>query len=184
MASNSGPLAETQRDLGGLSSNVISDFGPILALFGEQVAKQFMSQSMGWTDYIIFSMAPLGIITAIVGAIRVGGPGWLKAIVGRARENRAMAEVELMSSTSHEVCELWNGKNVVRILGAPEVRELIYIEPGARTATEEHLPPEGDTPDGSSANKEATFGLYTLDKEDRPECLKRLRRIDLIRRMY
>jgi len=43
-------------------------------------------------------MAPLGIITAIVGAIRVGGPDWLKAIVGRARETRASAEVELMSS--------------------------------------------------------------------------------------
>jgi len=59
---------------------------------------------MGWIDTIIFAIAPLGIITAIVGAIRVGGPGWLKSIIGRARENRTMAEVELMSSTSREVC--------------------------------------------------------------------------------
>ena len=47
-------------------------------------------------------MVPLGIITAVVGALRVGGPAWIRAIIGRARENRASAEVELMSSTSHE----------------------------------------------------------------------------------
>jgi hypothetical protein len=55
-------------------------------------------------------MAPLGIITALVGAIRVGGPSWLKAVIGRARETRASAEVELMSSTSHEVWVVeWRG---------------------------------------------------------------------------
>lgn len=57
---------------------------------------------MGVLDNIIFALAPLGIITAIVAAIRVGGPQWLKAVVGRARENIATVELELMSSTSHE----------------------------------------------------------------------------------
>ena len=89
-----------------LSNALISDLAPLIALFGEQVTKQFMSQSMGWWDHIIFAMAPLGILTAIVGAIRVGGPNWLKALIGRAREGRAAAEMELMSSTSHDVCEL------------------------------------------------------------------------------
>jgi hypothetical protein len=73
-------------------------------------------------------MAPLGIITAIVGAIRVGGPPWLKAVIGRARENRAAPEVELMSSTSHEVCELWNGQAVVRMVGRPEVQQLVFFK--------------------------------------------------------
>lgn len=122
-------MASDSFDFGGFSSNIISDFGPILSLFGEQVAKQFMSQSMGWADHIIFAMAPLGIITAIVGAIRVGGPSWLRALVGRARESRAIAEVELLSSTSHEVCEMWDGQNLVRIMGSPEIRELIHITP-------------------------------------------------------
>jgi len=36
---------------------------PILALFGEQMAKQYMSQSMGWVDDVIFAMAPLRVIT-------------------------------------------------------------------------------------------------------------------------
>ena len=72
-------------------------------------------------------MAPLGILTAIVAAIRVGGPSWLRAVVGRARENRATAEVELMSSTSHEVCELWNGQGIVRTMGRPQVQQIVYL---------------------------------------------------------
>ncbi|KAK4122032.1 hypothetical protein N657DRAFT_682498 [Parathielavia appendiculata] len=84
------------------SNNLFSDLAPLLALFGERVTTQFMSQSTGWADNVILAMAPLGVLTAIVGAIRVGGPSWLKAIIGRARESRAIAESELMSSTSKE----------------------------------------------------------------------------------
>lgn len=73
-------------------------------------------------------MAPLGIITAIVGAIRVGGPPWLKAVIGRARENRSSAELEFMSSTSHEVCELWNGEGIVRTTGKGIVKQIVYLE--------------------------------------------------------
>ncbi|KAG0643606.1 hypothetical protein HOY80DRAFT_899530 [Tuber brumale] len=109
------------------SNNLFTDLAPVLALFGEQVAKQFLSQSLSWLEDVIFAMAPLGIITAIVSAIRVGGPNWLKAVVGRARESRAVAEVELMSSTSHEVCELWNGEAIVRVMGSPKVAELLYF---------------------------------------------------------
>lgn len=93
---------------------------------------QFMSQSMGWADHVILAMAPLGIITAIVSAIRVGGPSLLKAVIGRARENLAVAEAELMSSTSHEVCELWNGKEVVRCMGEAKICEFICLYPAAQ----------------------------------------------------
>jgi CYTH domain-containing protein len=86
---------------------------------------QFMSQSMGWADDIILAMAPLGIVTAIVAAIRVGGPSWLRAVIGRARENLAVSEAELMSSTSKEVCEVWNGQEVVRCMGLAPVVEFI-----------------------------------------------------------
>lgn len=100
---------------------------------------------MSWLDHIIFAMAPLGILTAIVAAIRVGGPSWSRAVIGRARENRAAVEVELMSSTSHEVCELWNGQGVVRTVGRPEIQEIIYLE---------ELKNEKDP---------ETFGLYTVE---------------------
>lgn len=108
------------------SNNFATDLAPLLALFGENVAKQFMAGSMGWTDNIIFAMAPLGIITAIVGAIRVSGrPKWLKSVIGRAREGRGNVEIELMSSTSVDVCEMWDGQSVVRVLGSSSVIELI-----------------------------------------------------------
>ena len=91
-------------------------------------------------------MAPLGIITALVAAIRVGGPSWLTAVVGRARENRATVEMELMSSTSHEVGELWNGQGIVRTMGRPQVQEIIY------------LPEMKDNPE--------TYGLYTKESTE------------------
>lgn len=134
------------------SNNLFSDLAPVLTLFGEQVAKQFMSESLGWADNILFAMCPLGIITAVVGAIRVGGPTWLKAIIGRAREGQAAAEVELMSSTSHDVCELFNGQSIVRLIGSSSVQELVYVH-DLRDATETGI-------DGVTRG---TYGLYTLE---------------------
>ncbi|RYP04538.1 hypothetical protein DL764_004400 [Monosporascus ibericus] len=87
------------------SNNLFSDLAPLLALFGERVTTQFMSQSMGWADNIIL------------------------AIIGRARENRAVADSELMSSTSNEVCELWNGQEIVRVMGEGPIRELVILLP-------------------------------------------------------
>ncbi|RPA83972.1 ankyrin [Ascobolus immersus RN42] len=114
------------------TNNLFSDLAPLLSLFGEQVAKQYMSHSLTWLESVIFAIGPLGIITAITGAIRVSGPSWLKALIGRAREGKGAVEVELMSSTSHDVSELWNGNGVSRLLGKAEpspVVEIIYFEP-------------------------------------------------------
>ncbi|KAJ4186853.1 hypothetical protein NW755_007585 [Fusarium falciforme] len=111
------------------ANNLFSDLAPLLALFGERATMQFMSQSLGWEDCVILAMAPLGIITILVSAIRVGGPAWLKAVVGRARENMSAAEMELMSSTSKEVCELYNGQIIVRCQGSTPVWEFIYLIP-------------------------------------------------------
>jgi hypothetical protein len=103
-------------------------------------------------------MAPLGILTAIIGAIRIGGPSWLKATIGRARENRAIPEVELMSSTSHEVCELWNGDAVVRTLGRPQVKQLVLL-------------PRGEAYEISK--DEVTFGLFTLGEAEEKGVMRR-----------
>jgi hypothetical protein len=65
------------------SNNLFSDLGPLLSLFGEQATKQFLSMAMGWADDFLIATAPLGIITVIVSAIRVGGGKKLKALAGR-----------------------------------------------------------------------------------------------------
>jgi hypothetical protein len=97
-----------------------------IALFGEQVSKQYLSESVSALDNFIFAMGPLGILTAVVSVIRVCGNSMLKAFVGRAQESRGAIEAELMSSTSHDVCELWNGDGVARVLGRPEILELVH----------------------------------------------------------
>lgn len=101
----------------------------IIALFGERVVMQFMSQAMGIADCILLAVAPIGAITTVVSAIRVAGPAWLKSFIGRARENLAAAEVEVMSSTSTETCELWNGNSVVRCPGSADIYQFICLIP-------------------------------------------------------
>lgn len=67
-------------------------------LFGGQVTKQYLSESITYLDYFIFAMAPMGILTAVVSAIRVCGGPSLRAFIGRGQEGGRNAEVELCSS--------------------------------------------------------------------------------------
>lgn len=73
-------------------------------------------------------MCPIGILVAMTAAIRLGGPAWMRAVIGRARESREAVELELMSSRSDAVCELWNGKDIVRTIGELGVQHIIYLE--------------------------------------------------------
>lgn len=49
-------VTEDAEDGKDFTNDLFSDLGPILALFGEQVTKQFMAGSMGWSDNILFAM--------------------------------------------------------------------------------------------------------------------------------
>ena len=62
---------------------LFSDLGFLLALFGDLPTKQFLALSTGWYDNIALAVAPIGIPTILVSAIRVGGSQWLRAIIGR-----------------------------------------------------------------------------------------------------
>ena len=123
------------------SNNLISDVAPILTQFGEQVtcpypslhyalrdclqvAKQYRSQSTSWVEDVVIAYTTLGILTTIVRAIRVGGATWMKAIVGHARESEGAVKVELMTSTSSDVCELQNSQGVIRVLGSSPIIKL------------------------------------------------------------
>lgn len=55
------------------SNNIASDLGPVLKLFGEEVSKQFLSESTSILNNIIFAVLPLGILTTFVSAIRICG---------------------------------------------------------------------------------------------------------------
>jgi hypothetical protein len=68
-------------------------------------------------------------LTVVASAIRIAGRRTWKIVIGRARESRATAKAELLPSTSDEVYELWSGKEVVRLSGQPEPKEIIYKPP-------------------------------------------------------
>lgn len=141
-----------------ITNSLISDKAPLLAVFGERVAQQFMSQSMGIADNIIFAVAPLGIVTAMVGAIRVAGPRVLRSLIGRARERRADVEIELMLSTLADVCEIWDGSSIVRALGESPIVEFIYVVPRALLGSE-------DTP--LPTKWEDDIGIYDFESAKR-----------------
>ncbi|KAF8459299.1 hypothetical protein BDZ91DRAFT_799949 [Kalaharituber pfeilii] len=107
-------------------NNLFSDLTPLLTLFGEPVAKAYLSQSTHWLEHVIWACGPLGLLTTVTSAILVAGSKALNAIIGHARTPGADIEVQLMSSTSADVCELWNGKGFVRVVGSPDILELLY----------------------------------------------------------
>jgi hypothetical protein len=71
-------------DPGEFLASLIGELGPILTLFGEQPTRQFLSLSVDWGDYVLLASFPLGILTIIVTMIRIDGPPWLRAFVGRS----------------------------------------------------------------------------------------------------
>lgn len=147
------PLLATTVGGSELGNTLFPEIVLLLALFGGQVAKQFISQLAEWADSILFAMASLGVVAAATtGAFRVAGPPVLEVLVGRARENRATAGVDLMSSTSHDVSELWNNQMAARAKGSPPLLELIILP---------------------SRKDEVDCGLFTLGEPT--ECLGKFR---------
>ncbi|KAF4342836.1 hypothetical protein FBEOM_3245 [Fusarium beomiforme] len=125
------------------ANNFATDPAPIIALFGEQVTKQFLSESTTILDVVIFAVDPLGIITAVVSCIRVSNNTFLKSIIGRAREPHGMPEVELCSCTSEDFCELWSNGGICRVFGRPKILEFIYKKP----SDPREYRPDFDSPD-------------------------------------
>ncbi|KAK8108386.1 Ankyrin repeat-containing domain protein [Apiospora sp. TS-2023a] len=108
------------------SNNLATDLAPFLALLGESPTKQYLSECITPEDIVIFALAPLGVITAVVSAIRICGTPSLRAFVGRAQEGAGVAEAELCSSTSRDVCEVFSNGGIARIFGRPKILEIVH----------------------------------------------------------
>ncbi|KAF3143568.1 hypothetical protein TWF594_005117 [Orbilia oligospora] len=141
------------------ANNFATDIAPIAVLFGEQVTKQFLSESTSVLDHIIFAVAPLGVLTAVVSVIRVCGSSSLKAFIGRAQEAHGISETELCSSTSRDVCELWSNGGISRIFGRPRILEFVFSGKGANFYTRF---PESSGTQGSDkiTIKHPSCGIY------------------------
>jgi hypothetical protein len=70
-------------DVESFANYLFSDLGFLLALFGDLPTKQFLAMSTDWYDNIALAVAPIGIPTIFVSAIRVAGHKQLKAVIGR-----------------------------------------------------------------------------------------------------
>ena len=85
-------------------------------------------------------MVPTGVPFALKAIIRVSNPNkFLRSLAVSPPEDRGVIEKELLSSTSEEVCEVWNGHGVERRLLPPSesapVEEWIYdgnLQPTSR----------------------------------------------------
>lgn len=121
------PVGVHAGSLDDFSNNLATDLGPLLVLFGEAMTKQYLSECTSFLDYLIFALAPIGILTAMTSAIRVCGYPALRAFIGRAQEGQGAVEAELCTSTSRDVCELYNRGGITRVLGRPYILELVYI---------------------------------------------------------
>ena len=54
-----------------------------LALFGDQLTRQFLAAIRSWQDYLLLASSPLGVIPVTINIIRIAGPEWLKLLIGR-----------------------------------------------------------------------------------------------------
>ncbi|KAK8140541.1 mfs general substrate transporter [Apiospora sp. TS-2023a] len=108
------------------ANNALTNLAPLLTLFGDEVTKQFLATFMGIPDAMILKIAPIGIMTVIVSAIRVGTSRLMKSIIGRARGSPDDEEKELLSSTSANVREIWTGNRVVRQTGASKTTVFMF----------------------------------------------------------
>lgn len=70
-------------DYQNFQDNLFTDFAPLLSLFGDEITKLFLSTSMSWADDILIGIAPIGIMTTIICAIRIGGTRFLRLYIGR-----------------------------------------------------------------------------------------------------
>ncbi|OGM45525.1 hypothetical protein ABOM_006492 [Aspergillus bombycis] len=123
-----------------ITGNLLGGITPFFALLGQDFTYRYLSQSVSVCDWVVFSMVPTGVPFALKAIIRVSKPNkFLRGLAVYPPEERDVIEKELLSSTSEEVCEIWNGHGVERKLlpsseSAP-VEEWIYdgnLQPTSR----------------------------------------------------
>lgn len=94
-----------------------------------------MSELIDTLDDFIFALAPLGVLTAVVSAIRVCGNSTLRAMIGRAQEDPASSEKEILSCVSDSTAEIFTESGVARITGNPRILEIVVDESQAPSGT-------------------------------------------------
>jgi hypothetical protein len=83
-----------------------------MALVGERNAKEHMRTVSNWQQLMPMAAAPLGILSILVSAIRLSGPGFLTRLVGRDSERRGDALVEVTSLSVNPATSVYTPRAV------------------------------------------------------------------------
>ncbi|KAK4450838.1 hypothetical protein QBC34DRAFT_460036 [Podospora aff. communis PSN243] len=66
-------------------NNLATDLAPLVALFGEQATKRFLSETTTIWDSIIFTATRIGILTAVVSVIREDVAAYLSGVLRESK---------------------------------------------------------------------------------------------------
>lgn len=98
-------------------SIVQANLRSFFALLGQQFTNTYLSQSISICDWIVFASIPTGVPFALTAIIRVSKRNnVLRSLSVHPEEENKYIEMDLLSSTSEEVCEIWNGRGATRKL--------------------------------------------------------------------
>ena len=78
-----------------LWATVVANIAPLMALVGERHAKEYLRSMTSKTQVFDLSVAPIGILSILISAIRLSGPPYLRRLIGRESEKRSEAMVEV-----------------------------------------------------------------------------------------
>lgn len=76
-------------------ASVVANVSPLMILVGERNAKEHMRTASSWHQFLPLAVAPLGILSIMVSAVRLSGSGFLRRLLGRDAERRSETMVEL-----------------------------------------------------------------------------------------
>ena len=91
---------------------------------------------------------------------------WQLIVISSAREAKVSAELELLSSTSADVCEMWTGKEIVRLAGEPKTTEYIMDTTSGKIMSLTHALSEGIYCRGTGGDSSDFNGLNNLEAQD------------------
>jgi hypothetical protein len=78
-----------------LWASVVANIAPLMALVGERHAKEYLRSIARKQQIFNLCVAPIGILSILVSAVRLSGASYLRRLIGRESEKRSEAMVEV-----------------------------------------------------------------------------------------
>jgi hypothetical protein len=80
-------------------ATVIANVAPLATLVGEKNFKAYIKGCTHWTQYALYSCAPIGALSAVVSVLRLVGNDLVKKVIGRQHERRSDVYLDITSTS-------------------------------------------------------------------------------------